>query len=166
MTSILLAAALVLLTLAALVGLPWYRQYRAKANDRAVRCMMTSLARYQIDALQLARGGRVPGEPLPLPPFLAEADTTPGRSGGRTPVPYSGYYFRAGDPMTRWNDSAFEAAPGPCAVYAYPAVYGKTGILTYFVNGTGLFSKDTNGVCPDKVLLPKELRDGWWSIID
>jgi hypothetical protein len=78
---------------------------------------------------------------------LAQADTTRGPA-----VPYHGYYFRALPP----GADAY-------AICAYPAEHGKTGTLTYFINGTGLFSKDLGG----RLLGPGEfVRDGSWGVID
>lgn len=78
---------------------------------------------------------------------IAAADTTTGPG-----VPYHGYYFRALTPP-----------PGDAyAICAYPAQYGKSK-LTYFINGTGVFSKDIGGRC---LGAGEFVRDGSWAIID
>lgn len=89
-------------------------------------------------------------------PGVPEADVTRGPG-----VPYHGYFFRALDPGPQ------DGERGPYAIAAFPAEYGVSGRLTYFINGLGLFSKDTAGRCPESNPTLRELRvTQLWSIID
>jgi len=100
-----------------------------------------------------------------FPLGIAEADTTPTNEYASSAKPYHGYFFRALDPATKppedKNDLPFEG----CAICAYPAVYGKTGVKTYFINGLGIFSKDTEGRCLEKAPGLYKIRREW-TIID
>ena len=92
-----------------------------------------------------------PGEPpSPLGPLVAEARAAgyrlPGRDG---PVPYHGYFYRilaaqGPDAPGGADDYVVKGHMiGGFALVAYPAVYGRSGIMTFIVNQDGtVYQKD------------------------
>lgn len=96
-----------------------------------------------------------------IPAGVAEADTTPTAGSKTTAKPYHGYFFRA-LPVVDTGDDPPRGGYGICA---YPAVYGKTGKSTFFINGLGIYRRDTEGRCLDRALGQSQLQQGW-AIID
>lgn len=91
------------------------------------------------------------GEPeSPLGPLVAEAVKEGyGRSEAGQPQPYHGYYYRILEaqgphaPGGAMNYLDGERMTGGFGLVAYPAVYGKSGIMTFIVDARGLmFQKD------------------------
>lgn len=86
--------------------------------------------------------------PSPLGPFMAQA-TAEGYRAGEKPIPFHGYYYRI-------LKAQGPAAPGGaygyvingdmvagCALVAWPADYGASGIMTFVVNRNGIvYEKD------------------------
>jgi hypothetical protein len=141
------------------------RDARLRANDQAAYGAMCSLHNAKFEAFS---GGSAPADWHDAAaslfrhtgnPRLAEAATTSGRISS---TPYHGYYFRAVEPNPPGTPIDER---GWLAIYAYPAVYGKTGLKTYFINGSGFLAKDVGGACPDRPLRDEDRRQGW-NLID
>ena len=95
-----------------------------------------------------------------IPKAIADADADPrGDYGSGAPTPYSGYLFKAIDPMYIEVDG--EEKP-TFAVCAYPAEYGLTGVLTVIMSQTGLvWVKDNTGDGPVETWPVELIADGW-----
>jgi hypothetical protein len=80
------------------------------------------------------------GEDSPVPDFVANAGVDDTSAGAAHPSPYAGYNFRI---LTGQGKSATSGAKnyfsngelsGGFAFVAYPATYGKSGVMTFIVN--------------------------------
>jgi hypothetical protein len=86
-----------------------------------------------------------PGEPQsPLGELIAHASAEGyGKDNSKGPKPYHGYYFRALKGQAPIGDNPAQdyvvrgRAIGGFAVVAYPARYGRSGIMTFIVNQDG-----------------------------
>jgi len=80
------------------------------------------------------------GPDSPIPVFLANAGITDFGAQGNTASPYSGYYFRVLTQQGKQADGGVRSylsngeLIGGFAFVAYPATYGKTGVMTFIVN--------------------------------
>jgi hypothetical protein len=173
------AAILVLLAggILALLALPKYRAYRIRSNEDAAQRAMKVLEFAQNayydgpDAHGKPRGTFWMGDVSDLlagmpgvPTGIAEAD--PVRS-PEDATPYHGYLFRAVDNDAYWlgRDPNEAKGRGPYAICAYPAHYGRSGKLTYFINGCGTYAKDTGGAALPRAVTLLELRMEGWSYL-
>jgi hypothetical protein len=79
------------------------------------------------------------GPDSPIPAALADAGITDFESQGNTASPYSGYYFRVLTQQGKQADGGVRSyfsngeMIGGFAFVAYPATYGKTGVMTFIV---------------------------------
>ena len=105
------------------------------------------MARSETRASPEAEGG----SESPLGPFFAEAaDEGYRRSQGGEPVPFHGYYYRLlekqgrnGPGGARSYVDASGLMTGGFAAIAWPAKYGNSGVMTFFVNHVGVvYEKD------------------------
>ena len=79
------------------------------------------------------------GPDSPIPAALADAGITSFEAQGNTAAPYSGYYFRVMTQQGKDADGGVRSyisngeMIGGFAFVAYPATYGKTGVMTFIV---------------------------------
>ena len=80
------------------------------------------------------------GPDSPIPAALANAGIGDAAAPGTAPTPYSGYYFRVLTQQGKQADGGVRSyfsngeLIGGFAFVAYPAKYGKTGVMTFIVN--------------------------------
>ena len=80
------------------------------------------------------------GPDSPIPVALAAAGITDFEAQGNTAAPYSGYYFRVLTQQGKQADGGVRSyisngeMIGGFAFVAYPATYGKTGVMTFIVD--------------------------------
>lgn len=154
----------------------WFGPRQVEANERCASAALKSLASAEADFRANDRDGNrvtdfwtadvsglyaleVNGKPLALiAREVGEADATPNRTLPGGPKPHCGYYFIAlerdesepGGPISYKADTdgsgRRQRHTSKFGFCAYPAVYGKTGRLTYILNeGNTMFRGDFGG---------------------
>ena len=173
-----------------LVALPWLQSKRMASNARAATVALRRIAMAEEEFRSNDRNGNgvrdywtadVAGlwqQARLIDREIAEADAKPMDPLVPEPVQFQGYYFvaltndRSEDPPHVYRQSANDSGAkvyntrrfGFCA---YPAEYGRTGTLTFFINeGLRMIKTDTGGRPMSNWPSDQELSDMFRSLRD